>query len=449
MEPATSSEEEQLRAENQRLRKEINLMRAKLAAFEHDENQVPPTSDKQHVARIFSAFDTDKDGFIDQKELRELALQLGESATEGEINHAMAQIDLNKDGVISFEEFYTWWSAEEEAEEGKAHQKEKEEDEDEHGKRLRALRLKLRSQPYMRTVLRLMDKVNHKVALSLATNQLHSLKQTEVTATENKKGKDKRKLAEEETKHPSTFSANVNVTVGTFGSAPTTASLHFECSEEKAEAARKEFVAPEDSAIISLGLTINDNVDDFELGELSGSLKDILSVLTETFHYRGHKVQLVQTTNDKGEKQREFRVSLIFFENEGAELLTGFLTAAQLKEMDISLELSQSPTTDTEEFLSLRASLNAVVGITAIDFFHSLLSHSDNGQERADITDVIALFTALRNVGLNFKFDNVEDMYRQAFQDTDFAEVTGWQSGKRLLIPWLKSILGSCLPLVQ
>lgn len=100
-------------------------------------------------------FDTDHNNNIDANEFQQLAFQLGEALTKEEVTEAIKQIDKNQDGVITFDEFYDWWSSAE-------HPDVREDSE--RAKQLRVLKMKLRSQSYMRAVSRLVEKVNQKAA---------------------------------------------------------------------------------------------------------------------------------------------------------------------------------------------------------------------------------------------------------------------------------------------
>jgi len=107
------------------------------------------------VEKIFQMFDTDHNNNIDGKEFQQLAFQLGEALTNEEVTEAIKQIDKNQDGVITFDEFYDWWSSAEHPDVR---------DDTERAKQLRVLKMKLRSQSYMRAVSRLVEKVNQKAA---------------------------------------------------------------------------------------------------------------------------------------------------------------------------------------------------------------------------------------------------------------------------------------------
>jgi uncharacterized protein (UPF0335 family) len=61
------------------------------------------------IKKVFDSFDADGSGFIDIKELKAIAKDLGAEMTDAEADNCMKDLDYNKDGKISFEEFSDWW----------------------------------------------------------------------------------------------------------------------------------------------------------------------------------------------------------------------------------------------------------------------------------------------------------------------------------------------------
>merc|ERR1719333_2027801 len=58
---------------------------------------------------VFKRFDQNNSGEIDVRELQQLTRALGLSLDRESINNAMFELDRNRNGAISFEEFWTWW----------------------------------------------------------------------------------------------------------------------------------------------------------------------------------------------------------------------------------------------------------------------------------------------------------------------------------------------------
>ena len=61
------------------------------------------------MLKCFSAFDKDGNGHIDFSELREVSKELGRELDPAELDECMKDLDINKDGHITYEEFSKWW----------------------------------------------------------------------------------------------------------------------------------------------------------------------------------------------------------------------------------------------------------------------------------------------------------------------------------------------------
>jgi len=71
---------------------------------------VPPDLvDYNSCKSVFDRYDVNKSGEIDLRELQQLVRSLGLSMDREAINNAMFDLDLNRNGTISFEEFWQWW----------------------------------------------------------------------------------------------------------------------------------------------------------------------------------------------------------------------------------------------------------------------------------------------------------------------------------------------------
>jgi len=61
------------------------------------------------VRPAFDKFDNDGSGAIDKKELQKLNEILGCPLTDEQTDIALLDLDLNKDGIIDFDEFQRWY----------------------------------------------------------------------------------------------------------------------------------------------------------------------------------------------------------------------------------------------------------------------------------------------------------------------------------------------------
>lgn len=62
---------------------------------------------KANISKIFYLFDDERTGFISVKNLRRIADELGENVSNEELEELIRRADLDQDGLVSEEEFYT------------------------------------------------------------------------------------------------------------------------------------------------------------------------------------------------------------------------------------------------------------------------------------------------------------------------------------------------------
>jgi hypothetical protein len=67
--------------------------------------------EKERVLEKFNKVDVDGSGALDSEELYQVCADLGLQLDEEELEAALAILDENGDGSISFEEFYDWWGS--------------------------------------------------------------------------------------------------------------------------------------------------------------------------------------------------------------------------------------------------------------------------------------------------------------------------------------------------
>jgi hypothetical protein len=71
--------------------------------------QAEHTTLLEQIKKVFDALDSDQSGYIDLNELKAVSKELGRELTDAEIESSIKELDENKDGKISFEEFKHWW----------------------------------------------------------------------------------------------------------------------------------------------------------------------------------------------------------------------------------------------------------------------------------------------------------------------------------------------------
>jgi Ca2+-binding EF-hand superfamily protein len=60
-----------------------------------------------NINKIFALFDDERTGFISSKNLRRIVQELGENVTNEELEELIKRADVDGDGLVSEEEFYT------------------------------------------------------------------------------------------------------------------------------------------------------------------------------------------------------------------------------------------------------------------------------------------------------------------------------------------------------
>jgi hypothetical protein len=71
-----------------------------------------PMSSMNELRQAFEAMDTDRSGSLDRSEIRQLLVTTDPDGTqwsEESLNAAIADLDEDSDGLVSYEEFETWW----------------------------------------------------------------------------------------------------------------------------------------------------------------------------------------------------------------------------------------------------------------------------------------------------------------------------------------------------
>ena len=69
--------------------------------------KVSDKNSRANYAKIFSMYDDERTGFLSAKNLRRVAETLGENISEQEIQELISRGDLDQDGLVSEEEFYS------------------------------------------------------------------------------------------------------------------------------------------------------------------------------------------------------------------------------------------------------------------------------------------------------------------------------------------------------
>jgi len=403
--------------ENARLRQEVADLTRALQAFE-SRSSSSPLQERAEARRLFDLFDTNRDGLLGDDELRQLASRLGEdpdtfvewSKQDGGRRRGEEEGAAGGD-CWTFDRFYAWWSANDDIDGGGG--------DDGNGEGTpppvsAAVRAKLRSQPLMRAMLRLIEYSNQGLA----------------SPADKGKAKD---TCSEGLNDPvdELCKAQIDIRMGSFETAACDATLTWRASPEEAREHRKQYAAKEDDIIISIHFGVVEGVDDFQLGELAGNLRNIFS----TAHIRSdYKLQQNHETG-----RRTFKVTLLIEHSSLTEHITVLFSGFQIRDLEAHVQLSEEPLEESQQFIRAHASLSALYHRSAIDFIQSGLSVPEDRNNGLHPSDILSLFSSLKELNLNLRFDNLVDLLRQSFPETPLAQVCGWQSGAAAVTQMVRS----------
>ena len=69
-------------------------------------HRVNNASSRESIDKVFPLYDDEKTGYLSVKNLRRVANELGEKISEEELQEMIDRADLDRDGLVSCDEFY-------------------------------------------------------------------------------------------------------------------------------------------------------------------------------------------------------------------------------------------------------------------------------------------------------------------------------------------------------
>ncbi|KAL6052772.1 Calcineurin subunit B [Balamuthia mandrillaris] len=368
---------------------QIKLLTEKLAMYEAAANaQQTEHEEKRRVRKIFDSFDEDKSGTIDWEEFQALSFKLGQVLTDEEAKRCVDEIDTDKNGSVSFDEFFEWWKSPKENL-GNA------------GDNLRVLKFKLTSKNFINDFAHVTSKL----------------------AQSQKERKDK---------ESNLISVGGTVSVGHMEECRSSIKLAHTVSAEAATKYREDAKASESSIILALSFTVTEGIDPFELGEISGSIKNILSMGKGKLKYESFesKVKKVEGINN-------LVYTLLFaVDPKVAKPLQNVLEvvdALQLKELEAKVELSQRPGDVPAEEKAVEY-LNAKTTVRIAADRASLKSLvSDISRHNKEKTILANAFLAIKDLSFNLELASLEELQTKFPWPSSIPKYEGFASARSSL----------------
>jgi len=177
---------------------------------------------------------------------------------------------------------------------------------------------------------------------------------------------------------------------------------------------------------IALSFSVKDGVDPFSLGELSGSVKQILSLAKNPDFKYDLKTGLAR----EGDGTQIYTLTMVWHEEAafaGAQKVVDFYSP---KVFEVKLDLNQSPSVPTDEFICANFSLNSEVSRDLVRFGEAVMTQGMNESDKR----MFSLLRASRNFVFETEFDNVQELYRKAFSELpEELHILGWSTLPTLL----------------
>jgi len=191
-----------------------------------------------------------------------------------------------------------------------------------------------------------------------------------------------------------------------------------------------------DDVEIAFSFSVKDDVDPFALGELSGSVKQILSLAKNP----DFKYDIKSGLSREGDGTQIYTLTMVWHESAAVAAADKIAQFYDPRQFELKLELNQEPTVSSNDFLALNFSLNFEVARNSLRFVESLLGENKSEADKK----FFSLIRASRNFVFETEFEDIQEMWKKAFSQDLPEELhfLGWTTVPLLL---RKSPLGEAL----
>ena len=407
------------------LKKKIEELKSRLEIYEGKsevQQEENAEQEKKKVRKIFDMFDKDKSGDIDTHEFQELAYELGETLSPEETKKSIAEIDEDKDGKISFDEFYKWWTTKEESDKNE---------------KMKVLKMKLKSKSYIRTVQRMGPKLSQSA-------RIHT--------QELQKSRDLR--GSQVVREDEIADIDLFVKVGDDPKDESSLVLkYYYQDEELGNSNRKEYGAKSNSIMASIALDLKEDADELAVGELSGNVKDMLTMVKDEIQYSRY------TAERKTVKGKKCYVITLFWEApEMVEPVSQILQGLDIRTFQSKISVNQTPAEKSHQGRPVQGTIkvDSKIPRDSVDFIKDLIitreesgSEDDSDSEASPLSGddkiydyLLSALQTLMNAKVALTFEDLTDFLQSIHKaNRSIPVITGWDSLENFLVPLLKELL--------
>jgi len=177
----------------------------------------------------------------------------------------------------------------------------------------------------------------------------------------------------------------------------------------------KEFDSTSDGDVeISLSFTVKDSVDPFELGELSGSVKQILGLAQNP----EFKYDIKSALSMEGDGTQVYTLIMVWHEPDAVEAAHKVVAYYDPRHFEMKLDFNKEPTVASTEFLALNLSIDCEMSRNCIRFLESALGEGKTESDRR----ILSLMRASRNFVFETSFDDLQELVAKASGERDLPE---------------------------
>eukprot|EP01087_Luapelamoeba_hula_P015822 TRINITY_DN4785_c0_g1_i1.p1 TRINITY_DN4785_c0_g1~~TRINITY_DN4785_c0_g1_i1.p1 ORF type:complete len:714 (-),score=111.98 TRINITY_DN4785_c0_g1_i1:39-2180(-) len=214
-------------------------------------------------------------------------------------------------------------------------------------------------------------------------------------------------------------------------------------SGSEAESYLKATAIDPQSVTVSLAFKIKDDVDAFSIGELSGSIKNIINLVKKDLKFR--LTTKLQRDESGG---RLYRLILTFTHPTVLPDVLKVLDFYQPHTIALDLGLSQAPQDHKtrEDFVTAHVALSTQLGANAMRFLEILVASN----QAESVQNHFALLRAARKCKLQFNFDDISEVYSELRKEggplsclRDEFAVVNWRAFAQRLVEPVAGLLAS------
>jgi len=173
---------------------------------------------------------------------------------------------------------------------------------------------------------------------------------------------------------------------------------------------------------ISLSFAVKDDVDPFSLGELSGSVKQILSLgKSEEFKY-----ELKSSMNTESDGTKVYTLTFLWTDKNAHEAFLKIFDFYEPHTLELKVELNQEPSVPTSDFIAANLTFHTELARNSVRLLEATFGRTMTESDKKLLT----LFRAARNFEFGLDFNNVQEVYTKVFGEQVPQELhnIGWST---------------------